>query len=119
MHRGAGLSVCADRAPTVDDVVAMSAPLPVGHIEIVCRIVTTIDDPDRFGFAYGTLAVHPERGEESFVVERAADGSVKFVITAVSRPHHPLARLGAPIARRLQHRAVTRYLDAMAAAVAA
>ena len=48
--------------------VAMSAPLPVGFVEITCRVVAIVDEPDRFGFAYGTLPVHPEQGEESFLV---------------------------------------------------
>jgi len=34
------------------------------------RIVYVIDQPDRYGFAYGTLPHHPETGEEAFVVER-------------------------------------------------
>jgi uncharacterized protein (UPF0548 family) len=29
-----------------------------------CRIVYVIDEPDRFGFAYGTLSEHAESGEE-------------------------------------------------------
>ncbi len=33
------------------------------------RIVYVIDEPERFGFAYGTLTGHVERGEERFSVE--------------------------------------------------
>lgn len=117
VHRGAGLIVCADGPPTVGLVVAMGAPLPVGFIDVTCRVVSIIDDPNRFGFAYGTLPVHPEQGEESFVVERDRDGEVRFRIAAVSRPRHPLARLCIPMARRLQRAATERYLDAMTAAV--
>ena len=29
-----------------------------------CRVVAVIDEPDRCGFAYGTLPGHPEQGEE-------------------------------------------------------
>jgi len=117
VHRGAGLVVCADEAPVVDAVVALCAPLPVGYIEIVCRVVTAVDLPDRFGFAYGTLSVHPEQGEESFTVIREADGTVVFEIVAVSRPRHFLARALPPVARNLQRRATARYLDAMTSAV--
>ena len=118
VHRGAGLVVGADRPPSVDQVVAMSAPLPIGYIDVVCRVVAVVDEPNRFGFTYGTLPIHPERGEESFIVERTSDGSVTFTITAVSRPAHPLARVASPIARRLQSAATDRYVAAMTAAIA-
>jgi len=45
-----------------------------------CRIIYLIDDNgavERFGFGYGTLAEHAERGEERFTVEwNRADDSV-------------------------------------------
>jgi uncharacterized protein (UPF0548 family) len=72
-----------------------------------------VDDPGRFGFAYGTLAVHPARGEEAFVVERTPEGGVRAQVVAFSRPHHPLVRLGGPVARRQQARATEGYLDAI------
>lgn len=116
-HRGAGLVVSADDPPTLGLIVAMAAPLPIGFIEAVCRVVAVIDETDRFGFAYGTLGVHPEQGEESFIVTRDADGNVTFDIVAVSRPRHLLARTFPPVARRLQHAAVQRYLVAMQSSV--
>src|SRR5512138_1689073 len=33
-----------------------------------CRVVYVIDEPDRYGFAYGTLADHAVAGEELFLV---------------------------------------------------
>jgi uncharacterized protein (UPF0548 family) len=117
-HRGAGLTVSADEPPAVGLIVAMAAPLPLGFIHAVCRVVAVVDEPDRFGFAYGTLPNHPEQGEESFMVTRTSDGSVTFAIVAVSRPRHLLARACPPVARRLQRAAVQRYLDAMRLAVA-
>lgn len=117
VQRGAGLVVLAASPQQVGDIVAMSAPLPVGWIDAACRVVRLVDQPDRAGFAYGTLADHPERGEESFTVERDDDGTVTFEIIAVSRPRHPLARLAPPVARILQRRAVDRYLDAMTVSV--
>jgi uncharacterized protein (UPF0548 family) len=49
----------------------------------------------RFGFAYGTLSDHPERGEERFLVEwDRNDDSVWYDLLAISRPAHWLARLG-------------------------
>ena len=117
VHRGAGLVVCVDGPPVVGLVVGMGAPLSLGYVDAVCRVVAVIDEPDRFGFAYGTLPTHPERGEESFVVLRNADGTVDFEVTAISQPRHPLARLCRPLARRLQRIATARYLDAMTRAV--
>ncbi|MEJ7801487.1 MAG: DUF1990 domain-containing protein, partial [Ilumatobacter sp.] len=114
---GAGLVVLAARPPLVGDIVAIRAPLPLGWIDAVCRVVRLVDEPDRAGFAYGTLADHPAQGEESFTVERDDDGTVTFEIIAVSRPRHPLARLAPAVARILQRRAVDRYLDAMTIAV--
>jgi uncharacterized protein (UPF0548 family) len=116
VHRGAGLLVEADGELAVGTNVAMCAPLPVGYIDVTCRVVAVVDEPDRFGFAYGTLPVHPACGEESFLVSRS-DGITSFAVRAVSRPMHPLARLVPPVADALQDRAAKRYLAAMAAAV--
>ena len=118
VHEGSGLFVVAEGPPAVDAVVAMAAPMPIGFIDVVCRVVDVVDQPDCYGFTYGTLAAHPEQGEESFTVVRDAAGDVKFHVVAVSRPRHPLSRVFAPIARRLQRAATIRYLDAMQAAVA-
>jgi uncharacterized protein (UPF0548 family) len=87
-----------------------------------CRIVYVIDETDgpvrRFGFGYGTVADHPERGEERFTVEwRAADDVVSYELFSFSRPAAPLAILGFPIARGLQKRFARESLRAMRAAV--
>jgi uncharacterized protein (UPF0548 family) len=67
-----------------------------------CRIVYVIDEPRRYGFAYGTLPDHVEAGEERFVVEWLADGTVSYDLFAFSRPRHVLARIANPAVRRLQ-----------------
>jgi uncharacterized protein (UPF0548 family) len=113
MHRGAGLRVAADGPIAVGTNVAFSAPLPIGFIDGTCRIVLVVDEANRYGFAYGTLSVHPERGEEAFVASRDADGNVRLDIDGVSRPAHPLARLVPPLADHLQELGVRRYLAAM------
>jgi uncharacterized protein (UPF0548 family) len=118
VHRGAGLDVLADGPPVAGTNVAMIAPLPFGFVEITCRVVVVVDEPNRFGFAYGTLPVHPEVGEESFVITRTDDGGgARFDVQAVSRPVHPVARALSPVAHRLQDAAVRRYLSAMRRAV--
>lgn len=68
------------------------------------RIVYTVDEPRRFGFAYGTLPGHAERGEERFTVEWLPDDSVWYDLRAFSRPRHLLARLAYPITRAYQRR---------------
>ena len=116
-HRGAGLEVATDGPIAAGTNVALAAPMPVGFVDATCRIVTIVDEADRYGFAYGTLPVHPEQGEESFLVARLGDGTVRFTVEAVSRPVHPLARLVPPLASRLQDATCKRYLAAMRDAV--
>jgi uncharacterized protein (UPF0548 family) len=81
------------------------------------RVVYVTEEPDRAGFAYGTMPDHPERGEEAFHLVRQG-ASLLFVVRAFSRPQHPLARLGAPVARIMQRRMNHRYLAVMRAAAA-
>ena len=66
------------------------------------RVVYTREESKRFGFAYGTLPDHVEKGEERFLVEWLTNDSVWYDIFAFSRPLHPLVKLSAPLARRLQ-----------------
>jgi len=80
----------------------------------VSRVIYTIDEPDRFGFAYGTLPYHAETGEELFLVERSRESfEVNYRILAFSKPRHPLARLGYPLSRAAQRRFGAASLDAM------
>jgi uncharacterized protein (UPF0548 family) len=72
---------------------------------IVNRVTEVVDSPTRFGFLYTTTAVHVEEGQERFVVDfNPANESVCYLIEAVSRPRHVLARLGYPFTRAMQHR---------------
>jgi uncharacterized protein (UPF0548 family) len=87
-----------------------------------CRIVYLVDDDKgpvrRRGFAYGTLPGHAESGEERFVIEwDQFDDAVWYDILAFSRPRHPLARLGRPLARHFQHRFARDSAAAMLRAV--
>jgi uncharacterized protein (UPF0548 family) len=81
-----------------------------------CRIVYEIDDHgdcERFGFAYGTLPEHGERGEERFSVEfHAVDQSVWYDLYAFSRPG-PAACLAYPFTRALQKRFARDSKEAM------
>jgi uncharacterized protein (UPF0548 family) len=80
-----------------------------------CRVVYVVDEINsRFGFAYGTLPDHIERGEERFLIEwNRTDDSVWYDILAFSQPRHPLVKLGAPVARMMQKRFARDSLRAM------
>ena len=87
-----------------------------------CRVVYLLDEEAdgirRTGFAYGTLPAHAEIGEERFSIEwRLDDDSVWYDLYAFSRPGHLLARLGYPLARRLQRRFARDSRQAMLDAV--
>ena len=77
------------------------------------RVVYMIDEARRFGFAYGTLPDHVEKGEERFLIEWLPDDTVWYDILAFSRPKHPLVRLSAPLARMLQKRFARDSLNQM------
>lgn len=78
-----------------------------------CRIVYRVDRPDRAGFAYGSLAVHPVRGEEAFLIERDPTGVVRARIVVFSKPNHWLVRLSAPVGWFVQRRRAKAYLAAI------
>ncbi|OLT09039.1 hypothetical protein BJF78_06345 [Pseudonocardia sp. CNS-139] len=82
------------------------------HVTAPCRVVWAVDEPGRAGFAYGTLPGHPERGEESFVLHRTAEGTL-LVVRAFSRPDRWYSRLGAPVSGLVQRRVTARYLSAL------
>lgn len=69
------------------------------------RIVEAIDTPTRFGFVYSTTRMHVEEGEEFFLLEfEPSTGDLSYQLEAASRPRNPLAKLGYPVTRALQHR---------------
>lgn len=119
MHRGAGLRVTASsaRAVTGANVLIRVGPswLP---IDAPCRVLHTVEQPDRVGFTYGTLEGHPEQGEESFSVLLDGD-DVRFVIIAFSRPASLASRLAGPVGRFAQGKILDRYQDVVRGAAAA
>jgi uncharacterized protein (UPF0548 family) len=86
-----------------------------------CRIAYVIEEVPslrRYGFAFGTLPGHVERGEERFTVEwDHADDSVSYEVFAFARPAHPLARAGQPFVRLVQRRFAADSLRSMVEAV--
>jgi uncharacterized protein (UPF0548 family) len=87
-----------------------------------CRIVYLIDERgpiETYGFAYGTLRDHAEKGEERFTVTwDHADDSIRYEQFAYSRPNHLLTRLNYPLARTVQKRFAKDAMAAMTRAVA-
>jgi uncharacterized protein (UPF0548 family) len=76
------------------------------RLESAVRVVDvwdteTVDGRDA-GFRYVTLAGHPERGVASFAVRRDSSGGVHVILDARSQPGTLIARLGRPVARRVQ-----------------
>lgn len=129
-YRRAVSAICAWRMFELGWVEAYEtrAPLEVGQTVAVlvrwcnlyflnaCRVAYLVDEQDpirRFGFAYGTLPEHGERGEERFTVEWLADDSVWYDLLAFSRPNQTLAKVGYIFTRRLQKRFARDSMAAM------
>jgi uncharacterized protein (UPF0548 family) len=113
-QRGAGLRVQASGpASSVGTVVLMTAGLRRLGLDIPCRVVWVVDEPNRRGFGYGTLPGHPESGEESFIVSLRAGDEVVYELRAFSRLATPLSRLGGPVSHRAQSLALDRYVTAI------
>lgn len=81
-----------------------------------CRVVYVVDEPNRFGFAYGTLPGHVEQGEERFLVERdPATGLVTYSVRAMARAMHPGAKALPGLVAKLQTRFRAESVDAVRA----
>lgn len=114
VHERVGLRVTSDVPDVEQDATAVFQMRIVGlNVTIACRVVKIIKSDSQWGFAYGTLPHHVERGEELFVIEQDADGTVHFKVRAFSRPGHFMVKIGAPVARTVQRVITKRYLRAM------
>lgn len=114
VQRGAGLAVgtTAERA-THGARVTVQLRLGPLVLDAPCVVVYTVDEPRRRGFAYGTLAGHPEQGEELFLVEYRGDEPVTLTVRAFSRPALWWTRAARPATRLVQRRITQRYLRAL------
>jgi uncharacterized protein (UPF0548 family) len=111
MLRGAGVKV---EATTEVAAVGSEVIVGLGPVQAPCRVVYVVDEPDRRGFAYGTLPGHAESGEELFLVRYdAATENVLAVVTAFSRHATWWSRLGSPVTSLVQRVVTTRYLAAL------
>jgi len=113
MHRAAGLAVRARGPAAVGSRMASGTGVGPLRIWAPCEVVWLRDEPERYGFGYGTLPGHPERGEEAFEVSVDSEGQVWFDIRAFSRPATWYARVGSPVVRRIQDAVTDRYVNAM------
>ncbi len=111
--------------PNADQREGSTVAVTIAHLGFyslhACRVVFREEehgDVERHGFAYGTTLAHAECGEERFLVEwdRQSD-VVSYDLVAISRPAHPLARLGYPFTRWLQGRFREHSVAAMVQAV--
>ena len=110
VHRGAGLRIAVDAPPVAVGVdVVMKLGTDRLGLLIPCRVVYVVDEPDRRGFAYGTLPGHPETGEERFVLELTGDGAVVFETVVFSNAARWYTRLAGPSLGVVQKLALRRY----------
>ena len=112
LQRRSGLTIYPGNPVQAGETFALAFRLAAFHVVAAGRVVYVTDEPDRFGFAYGTLPSHPEQGEEAFHVLRHGS-RLRLEIVSFSRPRHPVARLGAPVTRAVQVRTTRRYLTAL------
>jgi uncharacterized protein (UPF0548 family) len=111
MLRGAGVGV---EATTEVAEVGSEVLVGLGPIRAPCRVVYVVDEPDRRGFAYGTLPGHPETGEELFAVRYdPATDEVYAEVAAFSRHGTWWSRLGGPVTSLMQRVISKRYLAAV------
>jgi len=111
MLRGAGL-----RVEATSEVAAVGSEVIVhlGPVPAPCRVVYVVDEPDRRGFAYGTLPGHAESGEERFVVRYdPATDEVCAEVEAFSRHATWWSKLGSPVTSVIQQVVTDRYLRAL------
>ena len=111
MLRGAGVKV---RATTEVAAVGSEVIVGIGPVQAPCRVVYVVDEPDRRGFAYGTLPGHAESGEELFLVRYDPTTEDVFaVVTAFSRHATWWSRLASPFTSLVQAVVTNRYLKAL------
>ena len=110
----AGLRVSASvRTAVPGAVVILSLGIGSLRLQAPCRVVYVADEPRRRGFAYGTLAGHPESGEEALMIEHHDDDTVSFKVTAFSRPATRLAKLAGPVGAVVQRQITARYVRSL------
>ena len=117
LQREAGFDVKSQHASVTEGArVAMAVPT-VWPLAVVAaaEVVAVVATGRSTGFALGTLASHPVRGEELITVTHHDDDRVEVTIRSITQPARWWARLGAGA----QRRAVRKQLAAAERAAAA
>lgn len=111
MLRGAGARVTAS---TEVAAVGSEVIVRLGPVRVPCRVVYVLDEPNRRGFAYGTLPGHAETGEELFSVRYdPATDAVHAEVVAFSRHGTWWSRLAGPLTSAAQRIVTKRYVAAV------
>ncbi|MBB4854438.1 uncharacterized protein (UPF0548 family) [Mycobacteroides chelonae] len=111
IQRGIGLRVLTSAPAAAEGV---NVAMRLWPFWALCRVVYLVDEPNRRGFAYGTLQGHPETGEEAFIVRfDPANDVVSVEITAFSKPSFWWGRVGNLAVKQLQRAVTHRYLRAV------
>ncbi|RJL34504.1 DUF1990 family protein [Bailinhaonella thermotolerans] len=84
----------------------------LGPVRAPCRVVWTIEEPARAGFAYGTLPGHPETGEESFLLT-VRGGDLWFEVKSFTRPARWYSRAAGPLLTLTQQAFARAYATAL------
>lgn len=119
MHRKAGVKMTMPNDTVgVGDVVRIAFGVGPVALHGSCDVVWVVDEPRRRGFRYRTRPDHPEEGEESFMVDWAADDQVVVRIESRARPNMLIMRLAGPLGRLGAALVNRRYLWAVRTIVA-
>lgn len=109
-HAHAGITITpADASITEGTTVVASRNFGPVVIAAPCRVVYETEEPTRFGFAYGTLPGHPEKGEEAFhvVLERMARSKQRSWLSRGPTPCPPESPRRWPARSRRQRTGAT------------
>lgn len=123
MYDQGWIELCWTNLPVIEGTVTAVLVQHYGFWSLnSCRVVYVLREESVHAikevFAVGTLPDHAEEGEERFsIIWNLEDDIVSYDIYAFARPKHILARVGAPLARRLQHRFFRESAQAMLRAV--
>ena len=116
IKRRSGFTIDAETVSDGDRLWLVARLGPLSIREPV-QVIGVLDMADRRGFAYGTLTGHPVSGEEAFLVERRADGTVWLTLRSFTRPGKGLWRMAFPLILLVQRSYRRRYLRALAGAI--
>ena len=77
------------------------------------RVIFSIEEPRRIGFALGTVGGSVVSGEESFMLDWFDNDEVRFTVRAFDAPTAVLYRVVPALVRRRRRELFTRYLRAI------